>query len=531
MGFFHFQIKKSTQNHTPAAKHYGYIMREGQHNDRTNIHEFIVGESFNIPSWAKTPKEFFEAADQYERKNGIVYREIEIGLPNQLSLEDNIKLVHNVIENCIGTDKVVSYAIHKKYSKINKSLGQESLNIHAHVMFSERSITDLKEKIKPPELFFKRYNQANYEKSGYKKDRRFTNNSKAAALYIIKCREYWANIVNAKFKELGINDSITPLSIEDQKLAPADSKDETKLNEIKGRERSRLTFWEYKKLEKILLQNSSIEEKLSQITSLDIQDLIEHRKKTKRKKLKFSNRFKQKLLCLKNLQNNYQTVKESIQTKYLTEILSALGQRFIDASMHIKRKIQRIQESKYYDSQHLRIMAINITTNGLFIKHAKLLDIIKKLQAENKNTSTLKQTVTQYQKEITAFITPENTKKTEATYLRYRSKKQEFTQKVKAYKEVVKLINGAINKITQLANELKKINSIEEINNLLTQDQLKDIDKALTENLQKGTNGFKTELMLPVLEKTIELIKDTQAALEEKQKSLNKSNSKEDYEL
>ncbi|MDK4547802.1 MobA/MobL family protein, partial [Kingella kingae] len=51
-------------------------------------------ESGNMPKWAQNnPLDFWRAADQYERKNGTVYREHEIALPRELNAEQRAELV------------------------------------------------------------------------------------------------------------------------------------------------------------------------------------------------------------------------------------------------------------------------------------------------------------------------------------------------------------------------------------------------------------------------------------------------------
>lgn len=528
MGYFHFQLKKSTKNHTSAAAHYSYIMREGKHTGKDTVHEFVMAESINIPAWANEPQEFFKAADQYERKNGIVYRELEIGLPNQLSLEENIKLVHQVIENCIGQDKAVSYAIHKKYSKINQELGQDSLNIHVHIMFSERSITDLQSKTKPAELFFKRYNSNNPENGGYKKDRRFTGSQKENDSFLVKSRKIWAQIVNAKFKELGIDDSISPLSINEQKQNADGGEGLTR------KKASWIPYQDYKKIEVILKTDCSTEEKISRIVNLDVQSMINGKQKKKVGEGRYSSRFRQKLISLSLMTNAAKEKKRAEEvakeilanasrTRYIGEIVADIGLRLVDAARFKNKKVNRIENSPYYDMNRLKFVAINIVTNGLYNKHGKIIKEINELQTMGKDAPHLIKKADVIHKELALLINPENSKKAEEIYKRLKDHKLHFMEISKELKADIKVINNYLKVVTNLADSLKKESNFSNINNLMPQDDLKTIENAIVTNKNLGIKGFERKELLPLIENIIKFVKETETKLEERIEKRNRS--------
>lgn len=124
-------------------------------------------ESGNLPEWANSPQEFWKAAGTYERKNGVAYFELEIALPNELSDEENKKIVQDYVKEIIG-DKPYTFAIHNKDASLKPGVKQP----HAHIMFSERVAENDVNYTK--EQFFKRYNPRYPERGGAKKDTRFT---------------------------------------------------------------------------------------------------------------------------------------------------------------------------------------------------------------------------------------------------------------------------------------------------------------------------------------------------------------------
>ena len=61
-----------------------YIEREGRY--APDREELEHRESEHIPEWAKDdPRSYWEAADEYERANGRLYREVQFALPKELS--------------------------------------------------------------------------------------------------------------------------------------------------------------------------------------------------------------------------------------------------------------------------------------------------------------------------------------------------------------------------------------------------------------------------------------------------------------
>lgn len=219
MAIYHFSnrphgtTKYGTKINTKA--HFEYIAREGRYAHLRNRGEDLVYiESGNMPYWAKTPQDFWEAAETYRRVNGRAYREFHLGLQEELNLEDNKACVEKFLEETgIKDHHAYTFCIHDKEA----ALDSNHRNIHAHVMFCEKTI----EHDRPvgAEKYFHQYREDKQGNpvSGYKVDRRFASKEMNQSM-----RDLWADIVNRKFKKRGIDIQISSKTLEaqrEQKLA------------------------------------------------------------------------------------------------------------------------------------------------------------------------------------------------------------------------------------------------------------------------------------------------------------------------
>lgn len=76
--------------------HADYINREGAQSDRNDC----IFKGSQLPKWAKgLPQKFFSAATRYEDKGNYRYKEIELSLPNELTLEQNREIVDRFLAN------------------------------------------------------------------------------------------------------------------------------------------------------------------------------------------------------------------------------------------------------------------------------------------------------------------------------------------------------------------------------------------------------------------------------------------------
>ena len=128
--------------------HADYINREGAQREKTDC----IFKGSQLPKWAKgSAQKFFSAATRYEDKRNRRYKEIELSLPNELTLEQNREIVDRFIANHVS-NHYYAYAIHEKTGELS---GER--HPHVHIMFSER-LVDGVEKVKerPAYKYFRR---------------------------------------------------------------------------------------------------------------------------------------------------------------------------------------------------------------------------------------------------------------------------------------------------------------------------------------------------------------------------------------
>lgn len=158
MASFHVEFKHGRKGE--AKSHADYIARNGSHATRRDL---VYSGHGNLPEWAGgVPIKLWQASDRYERKNGTAFREAVIALPNELTLEQNIALVNDLVEK-IAPERPHQVVIHAPKSSL-----QGEPNPHAHVMTCERVADGID---RSAEKFFSRYNSKHPEKGGRRKAR------------------------------------------------------------------------------------------------------------------------------------------------------------------------------------------------------------------------------------------------------------------------------------------------------------------------------------------------------------------------
>lgn len=205
----HGKRKDGTKLNT--ATHFDYISREGDYANMKNRQEDLKITSFgNLPEWADNPHDFWEQAEKHRSKpNGRAYREFKFALQEELTLEENIQCIEKFLkETGIKDNHVYSYAIHDKVATFSK----EHRNIHCHLMFCEKII----EKNRPLEadMYFKNYakNKLGEPTKGYRSSTQFTSKQATHNL-----RKLFADIINDKFQEKGLDISISEKSLKAQR--------------------------------------------------------------------------------------------------------------------------------------------------------------------------------------------------------------------------------------------------------------------------------------------------------------------------
>ena len=190
-----------------GADHVAYINREERFASRGGC----VYTDSHLPSWAKDAKDFFEEADKNERINGTRYKEIELALPNELTLEQQKEIINEFISHHLS-DFYYAYAVHDKIG----ALSNEQNHPHAHIMFSERKLDDYeKEHERVRGMFFKKASCNDPALGGCPKDKKF--NGKYRMNYLRYMRQDFANIQNRILAKYGYSVRVDHRTLKAQK--------------------------------------------------------------------------------------------------------------------------------------------------------------------------------------------------------------------------------------------------------------------------------------------------------------------------
>ncbi|MCE3601999.1 MobA/MobL family protein [Massilia sp. P8910] len=201
MASYHCSVKVGAKG--KAGPHASYISREGKYEKTRSNEKLEHVESGNMPKWAeKDPAQFWQSADQHERANGATYREIEVALPREMTPEQRVELVRDMVGQELGDKHAYTWAIHNPPASLEG--GEQP---HAHIMYSERTIDGID---RDPEQYFKRYNAKNTEKGGCRKDSAGTEER------LLATRERWADVQNLHLERHGLNARVDHRSLKDQ---------------------------------------------------------------------------------------------------------------------------------------------------------------------------------------------------------------------------------------------------------------------------------------------------------------------------
>lgn len=159
-------------------------------NDLIKAVRFLPSE---YPEWAKIQNkdfgEFWNRVQEKEnRKNSQFARDIDLAFQKELSLDDNFECLKKWVQtNWTNRGLVADVCVHNEHKHKD---GTTNDNIHAHVMVATRKVN----------------NDGWTEKDREANDREFYKAT----------RKSWADIVNAKFIEKGINEHIDERTYEEQ---------------------------------------------------------------------------------------------------------------------------------------------------------------------------------------------------------------------------------------------------------------------------------------------------------------------------
>ena len=184
MAIFHHNFTHGSRGGGQSAgAKLDYITRDGKYENRPDL---CLHVGHQLPIGFDTPKEFWNLADESERKNARLFSQIEVSLPVELGLKDQIKLVEDYIKEIIP-NQPCTYAIHEG----------KGTNPHCHLIFSDRTMDHV---VRAREDYFKRANKKNPERGGAAKDRKFKERK-----FLDHSREKWADVSNEALVEYGVS--------------------------------------------------------------------------------------------------------------------------------------------------------------------------------------------------------------------------------------------------------------------------------------------------------------------------------------
>ena len=186
MAVFHLKVSVGSRSGGQSARAKAdYIEREGRYErDREELEH---KEHENMPEWAEEdPRSYWEAADEYERANGSLFREITFALPKELNEGQRRELASGFAKRLTEGERLpYTLAIHRG----------DGENPHAHLMISERANDGIE---RSREQWFRRYNRQAPEKGGAKKSRAMMSRE-----WVKDTREAWARGTNRALERAG----------------------------------------------------------------------------------------------------------------------------------------------------------------------------------------------------------------------------------------------------------------------------------------------------------------------------------------
>lgn len=261
-----------------AIPHYDYIHGLNKYSYKENEIAYVTE---NMPKWVNSNREFFEMSDKFERANGMSYKELKLALPNEFTLEENKKLLHDFLQKELGDKYYYSAVIHDKETEKNKV----QQNIHVHLMFSTREFDGIE---RSGRNFFKQAYTKQLEKGGCPKNPKWDSTNRKSLKEI---RTSWEQTLNAHLQEHGI-EKVSSLSLKEQYQQALQAGDKIKARLLKRKpinikmriykkalNGETLTRWEEKQYKKFL-KNKAIKRSLEQ----DYNEIISLQKKLEKNK-------------------------------------------------------------------------------------------------------------------------------------------------------------------------------------------------------------------------------------------------------
>lgn len=205
-GLYHLSFRSGSRASGVCARAaHAYITRTEEY-DAPEQDAALYTESGHMPAWAESPRDYWDAADLYERANGRLFVSADVALPRQLELEEQIALAHAFAAELTNAERSpYTLAIHA-----GRDAEGQSHNPHAHLMISERQNDDV---ARDRQLWFRRANRTHPNRGGALKSRTFHGPE-----WVEHARERWAALTNAALERSGLEERVDHRSYERQGL-------------------------------------------------------------------------------------------------------------------------------------------------------------------------------------------------------------------------------------------------------------------------------------------------------------------------
>jgi len=167
----------------------------------------VFTTSKNLPAWAEgKPHVFFQAAETYERANGIAFEEWKIALPQELSHRENMALTRDLIRAIAGDELPITYAFHAP-----RTLDDRAQQPHLHLLISSRRNDGLS---RTATQYFRRYNPQHPERGGARKAERLRQLGAVKAHRVVI-----TDVINLHLERAGREARVHPETLERQGIA------------------------------------------------------------------------------------------------------------------------------------------------------------------------------------------------------------------------------------------------------------------------------------------------------------------------
>lgn len=329
MASYHLSVKVGAKG--KAAAHAEYIEREGEYKLK-HQEKLEATEHGNMPDWAQDdPNLFWRCADEFERKNGSTYREIEIALPRELTPQQRKDLVQVFVEQELGDQHAYTWAIHTPKASIEG--GEQP---HAHIMYSERIQDGIE---RGPDQFFKRYNPKQPERGGCQKSNT-TKSAEQRKTELVELRERFADLQNAFLEEYGHTDRVDHRSLADQGIDRTPEKHLGWINSQK--QESKDLLLEYREATQSFETHRNYLPK--HMAKLDQeQQQTEPKPLTHDEKIKIAN---EKIAEAKAITAEYQQLLEKYRTEYVDQSVKKELKGYQQKGAGIRSQIEELDQNK-----------------------------------------------------------------------------------------------------------------------------------------------------------------------------------------